>query len=311
MRTLVLGSEQALAGALLALPPHLDLGAVAVPSGSVELLRVRRLARLLRRYRPDYVVSLLSPYQQEQEQSTDERLARLCDEGFRNLASLCTAREARLLHLSTDQVFAGTREGVFNEGEAPTPVTVAGTHARLCEGAILHDADSPHLVLRTGWVLADKSDSHLSRALSAIAAGSDAIEVAVAGPLFPVAPADLARVIATMLHQVELGCDARGYFHYSASEGVSWHDFVSELLELRRKLTGAPRPLLSTGSGGDALAGPEAGAALGCRNLLRTFGVRQRDWRRELERTVAMRIADNEAGEMMAAEQDRAAEGSG
>ncbi len=307
MRTLVLGSERAVAGALLALPPHLDVGAVALPSNSVELLRIRRVARMLRRYRPDFVVNLLRPHEQGVDQSTEERITRLCDEGIRNLASLCTAREARLLHLSTDQVFAGAREGVFGEDDVPAPVTAAGAHARLSELAVLHEPGSPHLVLRTGWVMGDAPGDCLAKVFAAVVAGRDPIEVAEAGPVFPVAPADLARVIATVLHQVQLGCETSGYFHYSVAEGVSWHDFVSALLELRRKVTGAPRPVLATAADGAGFEGPAAGAALGCRRLLRSFGVRQRNWLGEMERALAVRFAEDEPA--AAAGADRVAEG--
>ncbi len=289
MRTLLLGSEHAVASALPALPPHLQLELTQVPAAGVELLRIRRLARMLRRYRPDYVISLLQPHEESAESSTEERIARLCDEGFRNLASLCTAREARLLHLSTDQVFAGSREGLFSEGDEPSPVSAAGRYARLSETAILQE-DSQHIVLRTGWIMADPPGSPLQAVLDRLAAGGPSLNVADSQPFFPVSPGDVARVFGTMVHQLHLGCEAAGYFHYSASESVAWPGFVEELLQLRRKFTGAPAPDVVAGADGVDGGAPAAGAALGCKRLLGAFGIRQRHWQTELERTLGARL---------------------
>jgi dTDP-4-dehydrorhamnose reductase len=57
----------------------------------------------------------------------DPELAwRINVEGVRNLVSVCAARDARLVHLSIDLVFSGTRGGNHVETDVTDPVTVYG-----------------------------------------------------------------------------------------------------------------------------------------------------------------------------------------
>lgn len=289
MRTLLLGAETAVGQALQSLPVHADLGIQPIPTGQVELLRIRRLARLLRRYRPDYVVSLLRPHEFSAESATGERLARLCDEGFRNLASLCEARESVLLHLSSDAVFADGREGTFGEDDRPEPATDAGRYFLAMEDAVRASVVR-HLILRTGWTFADSPESPLDALCGQLQSGATRIDASPVWPVFPVAAADLARVLATMVIQVEYGCEDWGDYHYSADEAVAWPEFVRAAVDVHVRILGMPEVAVGEAALSAGLPCPPAGARLGCRRILGAFGVRQRNWRRELENCLVARF---------------------
>jgi len=71
------------------------------------------------------------------------------------LAELCAPRGIKLLHISTDAVFDGTKEGVYAEDDAPNPLSVYAQTKLDGENAVL-DANPDAIIARVnffGWSL--------------------------------------------------------------------------------------------------------------------------------------------------------------
>ena len=71
------------------------------------------------------------------------------------LAELCAPRGIKLLHISTDAVFDGTKEGVYTEDDAPNPLGVYAQTKLDGENAVL-DANPDAIIARVnffGWSL--------------------------------------------------------------------------------------------------------------------------------------------------------------
>lgn len=67
------------------------------------------------------------------------------------LAAACAEIGARLVHLSTDYVFAGTHRAPYDTGDDTGPTTVYGRSKLAGERAVLDLAPAAHIV-RTAWV---------------------------------------------------------------------------------------------------------------------------------------------------------------
>lgn len=129
--------------------------AVALSGVSAEALDLEDAGRLATRFdalAPDLVVhaaGLTSVDGCEQ----DPALARHVNaELARNVAQAAASRRIRLVHVSTDHLFAGTRSG-YREDDAPEPLNEYARSKRLGEEWVLQ-ADPGALVLRTnffGW----------------------------------------------------------------------------------------------------------------------------------------------------------------
>jgi len=67
------------------------------------------------------------------------------------LAKICTDKNAKLIHFSTDYVFDGEKRAPYTEEDEANPISVYGASKLAGEQSVLA-ADSRHLVVRVSWV---------------------------------------------------------------------------------------------------------------------------------------------------------------
>lgn len=152
-RLLVTGAAGLLGSALCARAPaagHEPLGLVheraapaGVPARHVDVRDPEAVARAVAELVPEVVVHCA--YRQADAATTRE--------GALHVAAAARAAGARLVHLSTDVVFAGRREAPYGEADPPDPISAYGRAKADAEAGVLaRDPDA--LVVRTSLLYA-------------------------------------------------------------------------------------------------------------------------------------------------------------
>jgi dTDP-4-dehydrorhamnose reductase len=218
VRILCLGRTGQVAQALVqaaAQRPHLDL--TAAGRDRADLMQPGAGADLIAATRPDLVINAAAWTAVDRAESEPEAARRLNALAVGEVAQAAEATGARLVHLSTDYVFAGGAIGRgWHEDDPTLPASVYG-RTKL-EGEQLALAACPRTtVLRIAWVFAPWG-SNFVRTMLRLAAGRDEIRVVddqTGGPSY--AP-DIASVILDLAEQ---GLPA-GVFHLPSGPPVSW-----------------------------------------------------------------------------------------
>ena len=119
---------------------------------TVDITDRAGLGAAFNRMRPEVVINAAA-YTAVDAAETDEAAAMAANaDGVASLADLCAAHGARLIHLSTDYVFDGTKDGWYVESDPIAPLGVYGRTKAAGEAAAR--ACPAHLILRTSWVYA-------------------------------------------------------------------------------------------------------------------------------------------------------------
>lgn len=138
--------------------------------------------------------------------------------GPRNLAIAATTVGAKLVHVSTDYVFAGTERAPRTEFDEPNPISAYGKTKLEGEHFVRQFAEK-FFILRTAWLYGDGKNF----VKTMVRASKTHDEVSVVCDQFgsPTSAVELAK----MIHFLE-GTDNYGTFHATCEGETNWADFT-------------------------------------------------------------------------------------
>ncbi|MGY1857880.1 dTDP-4-dehydrorhamnose reductase [Modestobacter sp. SYSU DS0290] len=135
------------------------------------------------------------------------------------------AGAGRLVHVSTDYVFAGDARTPYGVHDEPAPRTVYGRTKLAGERAVAA-AGGDAVVVRTAWVYAAHG-SNFVRTMLRLEAERDTVSVVADQTGSPTWSADLARGLVELA-----GTPVRGVLHATNAGSTTWHGFAREVFAL-------------------------------------------------------------------------------
>ena len=138
--------------------------------------------------------------------------------GPRNLAIAATAVGAKLVHVSTDYVFAGTERTPRTEFDTPDPISAYGKTTLEGEQFVRQFAEK-FFILRTAWLYGD--GKNFVKTMVRVAKTHDEVSVVCDQFGSPTSAVELAK----MIHFLE-GTDNYGIFHATCEGETNWADFT-------------------------------------------------------------------------------------
>lgn len=227
MKVLVFGRSgqvaQALAGATA--PDNCEVIVVGRPD--VDVLAAGSIDAAIAATMPDVIVNAAA-YTAVDRAESEEAAAFALNAG----AVETIGRKARragipIIHLSTDYVFDGTRDGPYREDDAAAPLGVYG-RSKLEGEQRLAEVQPQHIVLRTSWVYAPTGQNFV-RTMLRLAETKPALHVVDDQRGSPTYAPHLAEAILTIAGRVAAGGAAWGIYNATGSGSTSWHGFADAI----------------------------------------------------------------------------------
>lgn len=142
-----------------------DITLIQASSAEADLRDADSLARFVDASAPHIVINA-GAYNNLDRAETEEDLAYAVNAGGPcALARICAARDIGFVHMSTDCVFDGTKDGAYHEIDTPNPLSVYGHSKRAGELAVLEDNPAA-LTVRVCWVFSAFAENFVSRMIS-------------------------------------------------------------------------------------------------------------------------------------------------
>ncbi len=149
--------------------------------------------------------------------------------GARNLAIAAEDTGARLVHISTDYVFAGNKETPYTEFDVPGPVSVYGK-TKLAGENFVREFSRAHYILRTAWLYGE--GRNFVKTMLRLSENHDTVSVVDDQIGNPTSAQELARAIDYLIPTENYG------LYHATCEGVcSWAGFAEEIFRLAGKGT--------------------------------------------------------------------------
>lgn len=213
-----------------------DEDVTGIARGALDITDAAAVDETLGELRPAIVINAAA-YTRVDDAETDEAQAlRINGDGPGVLGRWCAARSARLIHVSSDYVFAGDAAAPY-EVDAPTAPAGAYGRSKLAgEGAVRAAGGDAHVV-RTGWLYGVNGPSFV-RAVGGRLARGETVEVVTDQRGAPTWTRELAaRLITLGTAPVEAGI-----WHCSADGSASWYEVAIALAGLLGVPTDLVRP---------------------------------------------------------------------
>jgi dTDP-4-dehydrorhamnose reductase len=177
------------------------------------------LSAEMERLQPSVVVNTAAYSDVDGCELDPERALRVNREGPRNLARACKALGARLIQVSTDYVFDGTKADSYDETDPVNPVQVYGASKRDGEIEVLRELPGA-LIVRTSFLFGPGRPTFVDRVVERAASGEPVRAVLdwVNSPTYTV---DLSVMIERLV-----ATDASGILHVSNSGACSKFEFA-------------------------------------------------------------------------------------
>ncbi len=214
--------------------------------------------------------------------------------GAENIARAAATADMPVVHISTDYVFDGSKQGAYVETD---PLSPLGTYGRTkAEGeAAVRAANPRHIILRTAWVYGPYGANFLKTMLR-LARERDSLRVVADQHGCPTATLDIAEAVLAVDAALADREGLWGTYHFTGSGATTWHAFATAIVEAQAPHTGRQPPVAAiTTADYPTPAKRPANSELDASLFTATFGYKAADWRTRVEETVALLCAPEQA----------------
>jgi len=153
----------------------------------------------------------------------------------KQLASIASNQQARLIHISTDYVFDGESNKPYLETDTPNPINVYGRTKLAGEKALQKVMPMNALVIRTSWLYSEY-DNNFVKSMLKLSKEQDELSVVNDQIGSPTYAADLADAILEIIKHKkfrDVGQTTQTY-HYSGEGEISWYEFAKEVFKIEK-----------------------------------------------------------------------------
>lgn len=194
----------------------------------------------MNRYHPIAIVNAAAYTNVDKAESERDRAFAINRDGARNLALAAANYGVRLVHVSTDYVFDGTRRTPYPPTAKTNPLSVYGASKLAGEEAVLGSHEDS-VVVRSAWIFSSDGSNFVPTVLRKLESGENLRFVADQTGT-PTAATDLAQVLI----RLALDSDVRGIFHWTNAGSGSRYDEAVALQEIALKQKAIEHPVTIT-----------------------------------------------------------------
>jgi dTDP-4-dehydrorhamnose reductase len=230
MRILVAGGQGQVGSALAQQGKEQGLDLIALGRSELDITSAESINAAFEMYQPGLLINSAAYTAVDKAESEAELAYAINETASALLAEACAATNIPMLHISTDYVFDGSKEGLYTEDDPVNPLAVYAKSKEAGERALRTRVDR-HIILRTSWVFGIQGNNFV-KTMVRLAKDRDRLTVVADQFGGPSSARGIAEVLLTIAAQYEkAGAVAWGTYHYCQKPYVSWHQFAQAIVE--------------------------------------------------------------------------------
>ena len=227
LKVWIVGAEGQIGEAINEVLDPLEIEALNTDKNELDITQTDEVLRFGEIHRPDVIINCAAVTDVELCEREPEHAFRVNALGARNLSIVARKIGAKMVQLSTDDVFDGLASKPYTEFDETAPRTVYGK-SKLAGERYVKEFTHKHFIIRSNWVYG-KGNNFVNRVLEAADKGNP---LSVASDQFgsPTSAEDLAKMILYLISTNEYGT-----YHVTCTGVCSRYEFAQEILKLAGK----------------------------------------------------------------------------
>lgn len=289
MKVLITGSNGQVGSCLVKqLQTCTNTEILAVDRTELDITSKSDVIQIVGAFKPNIIINAAAHTAVDKAESEiDLSYAINCD-GPLYLAQAAENIGAALLHISTDYVFDGDKEGIYSETNIVNPKSVYGATKLAGEKAVI-EACSRAIILRTAWVFGEEGNNFVKTMLRL---GQQRDELGIVADQFggPTYAGDIAAALIDIAKAINIQGESfdsvkYGIYHFSGLPHTSWYGFAQTIFDKAVEQGLLKKGPLVKGiktSDYPTLAKRPANSKLDTKKITEAFGIQASDWQRAL-----------------------------
>ena len=235
MKLLILGSNGQVGHCLVDHAERKSLDFYATNSSQLDITDNSKVEEVFRQVNPSLVINATAYTNVEKAEDEPEKALDVNSKSFGNFANLFSQKNIPLIHISTDYVFDGTKDGYYQETDPVNPINSYGRSKLAGEKAIIDNIDK-YIIIRTSWVFGRHGKNFVKTMLNLFRSRDELTVVSdqIGGPTFAGDIATAILKISEVLENSPVFSDW-GIFNFSGKEDVNWFEFAKIIYEASRR----------------------------------------------------------------------------
>jgi dTDP-4-dehydrorhamnose reductase len=290
---LVFGAGGQLGRECLALAKARGVLAIGLPRAEADITDMQSVMQAIERSKPRLILNAAAYTAVDKAESEPEAAHAVNVRGAENIARAAAQFDLPIVHISTDYVFDGSKQGAYVESDPIAPLGIYG--ATKAEGeARVRAANERHIILRSSWVFG-QYDANFLKTILRLAAERDVLRIVADQRGCPTSTLDISEAVfavdaylATYEAAVLEQTVPWGTYHFAGTGVTTWHDFAAFIVETQAA-NGGRRPSVDPIPTQDypTPARRPANSELDSTRFISLFNYRALDWRTRAQEVIA------------------------
>jgi dTDP-4-dehydrorhamnose reductase len=204
---------------------------IALSHTELDITNYAEIASVFQKHQPDIAINAAAYTAVDKAESEIDSAYKVNDGGAANIAKAAENSQARLIQISTDFVFDGSKSKPYLPDDNPNPINVYGKSKLRGELAVMSVTKNKALILRTGWVYSSRGKNFVKSMLKLLTE-KDYINVIADQVGTPTWGQNLAHAIYNLANL----SNVHGIYHWTDAGVASWYDFAIAIQEEAQEL---------------------------------------------------------------------------
>ncbi|GAK49557.1 DTDP-4-dehydrorhamnose reductase [Candidatus Moduliflexus flocculans] len=193
-----------------------------------DILDAAQLQSVIAPFAPNVIIHAAAYTNVDKAESDRDSAFALNETGTKHVAEAAKVCQAKLVYISTDYVFDGTKGTPYSEDDAPSPLGAYGWSKWRGEEQIrtvFADDPTAFLIVRIAWLYGKRGKNFVETILN-LAQQQDTLRVVNDQFGSPTYTQDVARALQALIQ-----CHGSGVVHATNSGQCTWHEFAETILQ--------------------------------------------------------------------------------